>query len=1413
MTASRARKSRRVSVREFSFENLEHRILLATDLANLGFADIGNAGLIYQLSEPVPVDQRLEVLQLHTGMSDKESFQLRKVESDDLGFQHFRFQQLAYGIPVENGVYTVHARNGQIESISGDYISFENVDPAISLGEREAFIKALTHVMDELRDPDAHGHADVHGHAQHLEPVDSFHFAWQDALGQLRMDDIPEGELLFVQTGEDEVSPVWKFEIYVLDPLYKADLFVDANSGEILKEYEQIHAANTPAAGVSLFNGVVPIVADSFGANPDYRLQINPTIDTPHVYTLDMQNQTDYAQAVDVVSSSTFFNQPDHPIGVQTHLGAQTAVSFFSSYFNRNSFDANGAPLYSYFSYSTNYVNAFWNGSVLTFGDGDGVNYLPLVSLDVVGHEFSHGVIEWTADLIYQFESGALSESFADIFGEATEYHALGVNDWAIGSEIINGGGSIRGMQDPKAQGDPDTYLGQYWYTGNDDAGGVHTNGTVQNHWFYLLSEGGSGTNDNGDSYNVNGIGIEDAIQISYRNLAVYLNPASQYLDARVGSIQAAIDLFGVNSPQHLATEDAWDAVGVYGLDLRFKPELVVSSIGSLIYSDDATSEIFFDGFVDDGALKLDAGQAVSVQVSSDTVIPSITLKDPSGNIVEHVVGSTNETLLQSAPAVTSGEYIIEITGENSTTGDYSAELMLNASFELEAHGGGDNDGMGTAEDMDGTSIPLGTNGADRLGVMSFLGQGEIIHGGDDFESGTFGPEWSFSSSEAEGLIENWGGPGTNTGTQAMIMHRIPAGPYNLNEAILTADLSGITGSRLGFWAASWHEEPHYLPFGSYTGSANGDGVSLSVDGNTWYTMLGVVESPYGEYVYHEYDLDAFAASKGITLGSNVQFKFQQYDDYEIYSDGIGWDDIKIFEGAPSEDWYSFTLDAGQLATVSGTTVTGTPDLLVELFDSSGNLLNTGSQFDGQTVISRFTNQGVTDTFYVRVSGSSLDYSLIVTRDADYDTEPNQQANPQDITGIEGVLGSVFKYRQISAEPDLFSNGAILDNAFADLTLSNEVTNGSVWAADTFDVFVPPTGSVVFAPDFGAADGWRELEDELRVDFAQLQPTVSIDVGSDDSSDIGWLKAYNSAGALLEQRQTGGIPEGGSVTLTIDRPTEEIAYIVASGFDFHITPLDNLQYTDFTIDDDFYSVNVVAGEQLDFQGLLPGEGDFEFDNGLDSPTGSALGMELFDPAGNLVASDSELISHTAAMNGDYVLRVYALEGSGEYYISRSVTTSPVNVFAEGAKFLDGEASTSFTNVDLSDDIYFQLHPIATGNPVKQKIDVTFIGTTTDFSPSSFGFRVEASMSGGPAGDVLQEVFLFNEVTQAWDLFDSRPATNSDTVVDALVGGNPADYVNPFTGEVETRVVWTSYSFSGSPFNWNIHVDQAGWMIN
>lgn len=452
-----------------------------------------------------------------------------KVDSktDKIGILHETFQQYYNTIPVEFGIYKMHLKNGILSAINGDYFPTKeiNIIPAISkntaISIAERYIKAENYYKSSTN---AFGYKGPKPTLVIFPKMENI-----NALDRL----------------------AYRLDIYAEKPLYRADVYIDAHTGEIIFENNKIHQNDVLATGTTLYDGVKNITAEHIGS--DYRLrQTTRGIQTFNA-TSGVQNATD------IISSTSNFNA--NSAAVQVHWGTEKTYDYYLQEHNRNSFDDNGALIKSYITPQSALANAYWTGNVLYYSMGNGSNVSPLTSLDIVGHEITHAVVDHSADLIYSNQSGAINESFADIFGEMVEHYARNNNDWLCGADVFTGG--LRSMSDPKSKGDPDTYLGQYWQTTDNDNFGVHTNSGVHNKWFYLLAVGGTGTNDNGYSYSVNGIGIEKAAKIAYRNLTLYLTPTSNYNSACESSLYAASQLFGSNSPEHKATAQAWKAVGL----------------------------------------------------------------------------------------------------------------------------------------------------------------------------------------------------------------------------------------------------------------------------------------------------------------------------------------------------------------------------------------------------------------------------------------------------------------------------------------------------------------------------------------------------------------------------------------------------------------------------------------------------------------------------------------------------------------------------------------------------------------------------------------------------------------------------------------------------------------------------------
>jgi len=250
----------------------------------------------------------------------------------------------------------------------------------------------------------------------------------------------------------------------------------------------------------------------------------------------------------------------------EAHDGAGTVYDFFAKAFDRNSIDGHGHRLDSTVHYDRDYDNAFWDGQQMVYGDGDGQLFNRFtVSLDIIGHELGHGVIQYEAGLEYRDQPGALNESMADVFGSLVKQwkgkQTAAKADWIIGAGLLTKrvkGIGLRSMKapgtaydDPVLGKDPQPAHMRDLYKGREDNGGVHVNSGIPNHAFYLCATA------------LGGYAWERAGKIWYRALCDRLKPLSEFSDARRATIAVATDLYGRSSREVKAVQAAWKQVGV----------------------------------------------------------------------------------------------------------------------------------------------------------------------------------------------------------------------------------------------------------------------------------------------------------------------------------------------------------------------------------------------------------------------------------------------------------------------------------------------------------------------------------------------------------------------------------------------------------------------------------------------------------------------------------------------------------------------------------------------------------------------------------------------------------------------------------------------------------------------------------
>lgn len=350
------------------------------------------------------------------------------------------------------------------------------------------------------------------------------------------------------------------------------DYFLDARTGNVAWAFDSLETAAATGTGKTMFTGDQAITTNF--ASGTYAL-LDPTRGGGN-YTCDKNGKTNAPQCAQITRTNNVFGNNQKNLsdrataGADAHYGLQATWDYYATMFGRNGIDGAGRKTYSRVHYGTNYQNAFWSNSCfcMTYGDG-GTTFFPLVSVDIAGHEMSHGVMSTEAKLTYSGESGGLNESNSDIFGTLVEYQvnsALDVPDYWVGERIYKANWSadgttytqvkaLRYMDDPFK----DTKSPACWSSslGSLD---VHYSSGPNNHMFYLLAEGGT-SKCNGNV--VSGIGRDAAARIWYKAVTDYMTSSTNYAGARTAALTAASALYGAGSPEYAAVASAYSAIDV----------------------------------------------------------------------------------------------------------------------------------------------------------------------------------------------------------------------------------------------------------------------------------------------------------------------------------------------------------------------------------------------------------------------------------------------------------------------------------------------------------------------------------------------------------------------------------------------------------------------------------------------------------------------------------------------------------------------------------------------------------------------------------------------------------------------------------------------------------------------------------
>lgn len=491
--------------------------------------------------------QLASVLQIK---NPNEEFSIQQVLSEPDGRSHVKLQQQFQGVKVYGSEIILHTENSKFALLNGRYKATpDKINTNPTLKAKQAAEIAIQNLQQLT-------HYQVLSHAEKT----------------LLQYDGPESELIIYHPKKNKQQPKLAWHLTIRPNFIERwECFVDAHTGEIIDHYNNTCHIDGPRTASAIDSKGQQYVINTYEQDGTYYfIDASRSMFDAHkskmpddpvgvIWTIDARNtRSDSLSFWNITSTDNVWNDP---IAVSAHVNAGLAYEYYLHVLGRNSINGQNGRIISVINVTDEngegLDNAFWNGTLMAYGNGNKA-FTPLAgSLDVAGHEMTHGVIGSTANLEYRDETGAINESFADIFGILIEREE---GDWTMGEDIVvrnyYPSGAMRDISDPHNGGtsifdpgfQPKHVLERF--IGTEDNGGVHSNSGITNYAFYLFA-------------NSNGMDLEKAEQIYYRALTIYLTSTSQFAELRLAVVQATEDLFGADGVEVAAAKAAFDAVGI----------------------------------------------------------------------------------------------------------------------------------------------------------------------------------------------------------------------------------------------------------------------------------------------------------------------------------------------------------------------------------------------------------------------------------------------------------------------------------------------------------------------------------------------------------------------------------------------------------------------------------------------------------------------------------------------------------------------------------------------------------------------------------------------------------------------------------------------------------------------------------
>lgn len=484
---------------------------------------------------------------LNANKQDEFVLKSKREKKGDLFTEHYR--QFYRGVEVEGGIFILHFKSGKITKANGHYINTAGIDPVPKITPDDAAISYATYLQISNDSLPKYLHGIVIAEIRNISGKDTIY----------------------------TTSLCYKINL-LGSPLANGETaYIDAHTGKVLKTQKNLYNSSATGTFSTLYRG-------TRSAGTQYYNNVFNSIDSSRnaiINTWDINNSewdTYAANAIEFTDNNNIWTVQEHStnddqMALDIHWALQEIYDYFDGEHKLQSFDDNEHMIdaFVHAEFNNNKDNAafgwFPNGDqAFFFGDGESV-FKPLGALDVVAHEYAHAITHnFTGLAIDGDVESAMNEGLSDIWGVVIENEVAPEKDhWKIGEEVIDvaGDNCLRNIQDPESSSAnvqiANTFGDATYNTPND----FYAKSGIMSHWFYLLSEGGDGQNDNFDDYLVYGLGIDMAAKVVFEGQTGHFADVDNYTEARTAMVDAAEDLFGGNSFQVLQVENAWYAVGI----------------------------------------------------------------------------------------------------------------------------------------------------------------------------------------------------------------------------------------------------------------------------------------------------------------------------------------------------------------------------------------------------------------------------------------------------------------------------------------------------------------------------------------------------------------------------------------------------------------------------------------------------------------------------------------------------------------------------------------------------------------------------------------------------------------------------------------------------------------------------------